>query len=340
METQVKPAFWRDRNVFVTGATGLLGTSLTQRLLELGANVTVLIRDFVPQSHLMTSGAARRTNVVTGSVEDIETIERALNEYEIDTVLHLAAQTIVGTANRNPLSTFEANIKGTWVILEACRRSPLVKRVVVASSDKAYGDCDHLPYDESTPLRGQHPYDVSKSCSDLIAQSYHKSFGLPVAITRCGNFYGGGDLNFNRLIPGTIRSILRGEAPVIRSDGKYIRDYIYVKDGAEAYLLLAQKLEELKLGGHAFNFSYEVQLSVLDVTQKILRLMGREDLQPKVLNEAKNEIRHQFLSADKAKKILGWKPIYDLEPGLKETIESYRRSLSAEAAPAAVPARA
>ncbi len=327
MESMVNPSFWRDRNVFITGCTGLLGTSLTQRLIDLGANVTGLVRDHVPQSYLLTSGSVGRINVVRGAVEDFDAVERAINEYEIDTVLHLAAQTIVGTANRSPLSTFEANIKGTWTVLEACRRSPLVKRVVVASSDKAYGDCDTLPYDESTPLRGQHPYDVSKSCSDLIAQSYHKTYGLPVAITRCGNFYGAGDLNFNRLIPGTIRSIHRGEAPVIRSDGSYIRDYIYVKDGAEAYLLLAEKLEELGLAGQAFNFSYELQLSVLALTQKLLEFMGRTDLKPRILNEAKNEIRHQFLSAEKAKKVLGWKPVYQLDPGLRETIEWYRRFL-------------
>jgi CDP-glucose 4,6-dehydratase len=326
----ISAAFWRDRNVFVTGGTGLLGTTLTQRLVDLGANVTGLVRDHVPQSYLVTSGFINRINVVRGSVEEYELLERVLNEYEVDTVLHLAAQTIVGTANRNPLSTFESNVKGTWSVLEACRRNPLVKRIVVASSDKAYGECEKLPYDESTPLRGQHPYDVSKSCADLIAQGYHKTFGLPVCVTRCGNFYGPGDLNFNRLIPGTIRSVLRNQAPVIRSDGSYIRDYIYVKDGAEAYLLLAERMEELKLEGQAFNFSYELQLSVVDLTRRILRLMEREDLKPRILNEARNEIRHQYLSAGKAKKVLGWKPLYDLDTGLLETIKWYRRSIGAD----------
>ena len=323
MESQVKPKFWRDRTVLVTGCTGLLGTALTQRLVELGAQVTGLIRDFVPQSHLLGSGTVQKINVVAGAVEDQALVERTINEYEVDTVLHLAAQTIVGTANRNPTSTFEANVKGTWSVLEACRRSPTVKRIVVASSDKAYGACDTLPYDESTPLQGQHPYDVSKSCADLISQSYYNTYKLPVAITRCGNFYGPGDLNFNRLIPGTIRSILRDEAPVIRSDGKYIRDYIFVKDGAEAYLLLAQQLEEQKLGGQAFNFSYELQLSVLDMTNKILSLMKAERLKPKILNEAMHEIKHQFLSAAKAKKELNWKPVYSLDQGLRETIAWY-----------------
>jgi len=326
----VTKKFWQDRNVFVTGCTGLLGTTLTQRLVDLGANVTGLIRDHVPQSYLVTSGFINRINVVRGSVEEYELIERVLNEYEIDTLLHLAAQTIVSTANRNPLSTFESNVKGTWTVLEACRRNPLVKRIVVASSDKAYGDCDTLPYDESTPLKGQHPYDVSKSCSDLIAQSYHKTYGLPVAITRCGNFYGPGDLNFNRLIPGTIRSAVRGQRPIIRSDGSYIRDYIYVKDGAEAYLLLAEKLEEQELGGEAFNFSYELQISVLQMVRKILAMAGRPDLEPVVLNEAKNEIRHQFLSAEKAKRVLGWAPVYELDKGLQETIAWYREFLKTE----------
>lgn len=324
MESLVKTSFWRDRPVFVTGCTGLLGAALTQRLVELGAEVTGLIRDDVPHSSLISSGISGKINAVHGTVEDYDLVERALNEYEIDTVFHLAAQTIVGTANRNPVSTFESNIKGTWSVLEACRRNPLVKRIAVASSDKAYGACDKLPYDESTPLRGQHPYDVSKSCADLISQSYCITYKLPVVITRCGNFYGAGDLNFNRLIPGTIRSVIRGEAPLIRSDGSYIRDYLYVKDGAEAYILLVQRLEELGLAGQAFNFSYELQISVLDMTNKILSLMDAKDLRPKILNEAAHEIKHQYLSAAKARKVLGWKPLFNLEQGLTETINWYR----------------
>ena len=202
-------------------------------------------------------------------------MERALGEYEIDTVFHLAAQTIVGIANRNPVSTFEANIQGTWSVLEACRRSPAVKQVVLASSDKAYGDQEHLPYDEDTPLQGRHPYDVSKSCADLIAHTYAVSYGLPVAITRCGNFYGGGDLNWNRIVPGTIRSVLRGQRPVIRSDGKFVRDYFYVEDGANAYMVLAEALARRPdLRGEAFNFSNEIQVTVLDLVQAILQKMG------------------------------------------------------------------
>ncbi len=317
--------FWKDRNVLVTGCTGLLGSQLTQLLTEKNANVIGLVRDQVPRSNLVKTGVMDRINVVRGCVEDFFTVERALNEYEIDTVFHLAAQTIVGIANRNPLSTFEANIKGTWCVLESCRRVPTVKRVVVASSDKAYGDQEKLPYDEAAPLRGSHPYDVSKSCADLLASTYYATYKLPVCVTRCGNFYGPGDLNFNRIVPGTIRSILNNEAPVIRSDGSYIRDYFYVKDGALAYMHLAEKMEDAKIHGEAFNFSTELQISVLDLTKKILQIMGREDLQPVILNEAKNEIKHQYLSAKKAHSLLGWKPKYELDDALKETVEWYKK---------------
>ena len=233
-------------------------------------------------------------------------LERALGEYEIDTVIHLAAQTIVTIANRNPISTFETNIAGTWNLLEACRRSPKVKQIVMASSDKAYGDQEILPYNEDTPLQGQHPYDVSKSAADLIAATYAKSYDLPVAITRCGNFYGGGDLNWNRIIPGTIRSILRGQRPIIRSDGEYIRDYFYVEDGAAAYMLLAEQLAARpELKGQAFNFSNEIQVTVSQIVSEIIKLMG-SNLQPDIRNEVTNEIRHQYLSAEKARHELNW----------------------------------
>lgn len=319
--------FWKDRNVFVTGCTGLLGSHLAVFLVERGANVIGLVRDTVPKSLLVRSGTLERITAVRGSVEDYLILERILTEYEIDTVFHLAAQTIVGIANRNPLSTFESNIKGTWCLLEACRRAPTVTRIVVASSDKAYGEQEHLPYEESAPLQGSHPYDVSKSCADLIAQTYHRTFGLPVCVTRCGNFYGPGDLNFNRIVPGTIRSILNNEAPVIRSDGSYIRDYFYVKDGALAYMHLAEKMDDSRIHGEAFNFSNELQISVLDLTNRILALMNRTDLRPKILNEVRNEIKHQYLSARKAREMLGWKPSYTLEEGLRETIEWYRNNL-------------
>src|SRR5437764_3838951 len=266
--------FWLDRPVFVTGGTGLVGSWLVHRLTQLGSQVVCLIRDWVPQSELIRSSDLQKVVTVRGDVQDQALLERTLGEHEINTVIHLAAQTIVGIANRNPVSTFETNIRGTWALLEACRRSPLVRQIVVASSDKAYGDQVKLPYDEDTPLQGQHPYDVSKSCADLIAQTYAVSYGLPVVVTRCGNFYGGGDLNWNRIVPGTIRSVLRGQRPVIRSDGLNVRDYFYVEDGAAAYTLLAEKMAaDPTLRGEAFNFSNEIQVTVLDLVRRILRLM-------------------------------------------------------------------
>lgn len=317
-------SFWRDRPTFVTGATGLVGSWLVERLLRAGADVVCLVRDWSPSSRLASNGELDRVKIVRGDVCDQALMERALGEYEIDTVIHLAAQTIVGIANRNPISTFEANIQGTWALLEACRRSPMVKQIAIASSDKAYGDQEILPYSEDTPLQGQHPYDVSKSCADLISFTYAKSYGLPVGITRCGNFYGGGDLNWNRIVPGTIRSILRGEAPVIRSDGKFVRDYFYVEDGAIAYMTLVEALAERpELKGEAFNFSNELQITVLELTEQILKRMN-SDLMPQVLNQASNEIRDQHLSAEKARRMLDWAPQFNLDAGLDHTIEWYR----------------
>ena len=316
--------FWRDRSVFVTGATGLVGSWLIRQLLEAEADVVCLVRDWIPNSELVRTNLIDKVKVVRGDVREQETLERALGEYEVDTVIHLAAQTIVGIANRNPISTFETNIQGTWALLEACRRSPLVKQIIVASSDKAYGDQEILPYDENTPLQGTHPYDVSKSCGDLIAHTYAKTYNLPVVITRCGNFYGGGDLNWNRIVPGTIRSVLRGNRPIIRSDGTFIRDYFYVEDGAAAYMLLAEKLAENRnLIGEAFNFSNEIQVTVLDLTNKILELMNSK-FEPEVLNQASNEILHQYLSAEKARKMLDWSPIFTLDEGLEKTIAWYQ----------------
>ena len=321
----MKNEFWKDRRVFITGCTGLLGSWLTKILVERGADVTGLIRDIVPRSNLNWTGFNNKINIVRGELEDYPLLERTLNEYEIDTVFHLGAQTIVGIANRNPLSTFESNIKGTWNILEACRRTNTVLRIIVASSDKAYGEHDNLPYNESCSLIGCHPYDVSKSCADLIAAAYFQTYKVPVCVTRCGNFYGGGDLNFNRIVPGTIRSVIRNQRPVIRSDGKLIRDYIFILDAVEAYIMLAEKMDDKKIHGEAFNFSNEIQMTVLEITQKILNLMNREDLQPEVLNIASGEIKHQYLSAQKARKILGWKPKYSMEEGMKETISWYQQ---------------
>lgn len=317
-------SFWRDRPTLITGATGLVGGWLTKKLLEMDAEAVCLVRDWVPQSELVRSGNLELARVVRGDIRDQALIERTLGEYEIDTVFHLAAQTIVGVANRNPVGTFEANIAGTWCVLEAVRRSPKVKQVVIASSDKAYGDQETLPYSEETPLQGQHPYDVSKSCADLIAHTYAKSYGLPVAITRCGNFYGGGDLNWNRIVPGSVRSLLRGERPIIRSDGLFVRDYFYVEDGVAAYMMLAEQLASYpELAGQAFNFSNEIQVTVLELVQLITEMMG-SSLQPEVRNEACNEIRHQYLSAEKARRALNWSPLYTLEMGLQETVNWYR----------------
>lgn len=325
-------AFWTDRPTLVTGATGLVGYWLTRALADAGADVVCLVRDWVPQSELVRTGLDQRVKTVRGDVRDQALLERVIGEYEIDTVMHLAAQTIVGIANRNPVSTFESNIQGTWALLEACRRSPSVKQVVFASSDKAYGDCETLPYDESTPLVGRHPYDVSKSCADLIAQSYATTYGLPVTITRCGNFYGGGDLNWNRIVPGTVRSVARGQRPVIRSDGTYIRDYFYVEDGAAAYMLLAEKMAaDPSLAGHAFNFSNEIQVPVRDLVDRVLRAMGSE-LEPDVRNEAQHEIKHQYLSAAKAREVLGWSPLFTLDEGLERTIAWYGDFLRREGA--------
>ncbi|MEK4323814.1 MULTISPECIES: GDP-mannose 4,6-dehydratase [Bacillus] len=315
--------FWNGKNVFVTGCTGLLGSYLVKELIDQGANVTGLVRDQVPRSNLYQGSQFEKMNVVQGALEDMQTIERALGEYEIDTVFHLAAQAIVGVANRHPVSTFEANILGTWNVLEACRRQPLIKRVIVASSDKAYGDQEQLPYDEDMPLNGKHPYDVSKSCADLISHTYYNTYGLPVCITRCGNLYGGGDLNFNRIIPQTIQLVLEGKAPEIRSDGTFIRDYFYIEDAVKAYLLLAEKMEEKGLVGEAFNFSNEIQLTVLELVDKILKAMGSE-LKPRILNQGTHEIKHQYLSAEKARKLLDWKPDYSIDEGLEKTIEWYR----------------
>jgi len=320
----VQRSFWSGRPVLVTGGTGLVGSWLTSKLREAGADTVCLIRDWVPQSELVRSGTIDQVTVVRGDIRDRDLIERTLGEYEIDTVIHLAAQTIVGIANRNPVSTFESNIQGTWNLLEACRRSPAVRSIVVASSDKAYGDQEELPYDESTPLEGRHPYDVSKSCADLIAQAYAKTYDLPVSVTRCGNFYGGGDLNWNRIVPGTIRSVIRGERPVIRSDGQFVRDYFYVEDGAAAYLLLAEQLHgRSELRGQAFNFSNEIQVTVCELVQRILRLMG-SDLEAEIRNEASNEIRHQYLNASRAREMLGWAPLFTLDQGLERTLAWYR----------------
>jgi CDP-glucose 4,6-dehydratase len=316
--------FWIERRVFVTGCTGILGSWLTLALLEAGADVVGLIRDRVPLSNLRLSGAEQRITAVDGDIADGELLERVLNEYEIEVVFHLAAQPLVRLANRAPLGTFETNIRGTWLLLEACRRSPTVKRIVIASSDKAYGDQDTLPYSETAPLQGRHPYDVSKSCADLIAQAYYTTYRLPVAVTRCGNIYGGGDLNWDRIVPGTMRSVLRGEAPVIRSDGTLLRDYLHVADIVEGYLRLAERLEDPALHGEAFNFGMDDPKTVLEIAQAIIAISDCRDLEPIVLNQASHEIGRQYLASDKAHRLLDWRAQYSLEEGLRKTLAWYR----------------
>jgi CDP-glucose 4,6-dehydratase len=316
---------WTDRRVFVTGATGIVGSALVRHLLDRGAYVVALVRDWDPQSEVVRSGTIQRASVVNGRLEDYGSLERAINEHEIDTVFHLGAQPIVTTALRNPLPTFEANIRGSYNLLEACRvHGALVKRVVVASSDKAYGDAPVLPYTEEMPPLGRHPYDVSKSCTDLLALSYAHTYGLPVTVARCGNIYGGGDLNWSRIVPGTIRSLWLGERPIVRSNGLFTRDYLYVEDVSDAYRILAERCTDDGVRGEAFNFSPETRVSVLEIVAAIQRLMGREDLPPLVLDEVRAEIKDQYLDSRKASERLGWQARYQLEAGLRETIGWYR----------------
>lgn len=333
-------SFWKDRNVFVTGATGLLGSWMVKELIGRGANVISLMRDWVPDSNFNELGFFETTTVVRGELEDYTVLLRALNEYEVDSVFHLGAQAIVGTATRSALSTFESNVRGTWNLLEACRScSKTVERIVVASSDKAYGHSDRLPYREDAPLQGRYPYEVSKSCADLISLSYFHAYRTPLAITRCGNLFGGGDLNFNRLIPGTIRSALMDQPPVIRSDGTYVRDYFYVQDAVRAYLKLAEHLPGEGFVGEAFNFGNETPISVLDAVDQILDLMDRRSLGIEILNESQGEIAEQYLDCTKARNRLGWRPEFTFEQALRETILWYKDHLQPESKPAPEPVR-
>jgi CDP-glucose 4,6-dehydratase len=316
---------WSGRRVLVTGATGMVGSWLVKDLLAGGAHVVALVLDLDPQSELVRSGDLERCAVVNGALEDVATLERAVVVHEVDTVFHLGAQTIVGVAHRSPLGTWEANVRGTYNLLEVCRRhADLVQRIVVASSDKAYGESTKLPYTEETPLAARHPYEVSKAAADLIAQSYHHTYGLPVAIARCGNIYGGGDLNWSRIVPGTVRSFLREERPVLRSDGSFVRD------ASAAYLALAEAVDRDGVGGDAFNFSDETPLTVLELVGAIAERMGKVALQPVVLDAAVGEIRDQVLSAAKARSVLGWRPQHDLAAGLDETIAWYTRYLASD----------
>lgn len=331
MPAQVNRKHWNGRAVFVTGATGLLGGWAVLRLLEMGARVVALVRDRVPNSVFFEEGLFANVTTVHGALEDATAVYRAVTEYEIDTVFHFAAQPIVGVAKVDPVGTFRANIEGTWNVLDAARRSK-VKQVLIASSDKAYGESANLPYTEDHPLQGRYPYDVSKSCADLLAQTYLATYAMPVSIVRCANLFGGGDLNFNRVIPGVINATLENERFVIRSDGQFVRDYLYVKDAADAYLHLAQSLAEGAPQG-PYNFSLEAKLTVLDVVNEVLSIMGRTGLEPVILNQASAEIREQYMVCDKAHSLLGWMPAYSMRDGLRETIDWYRAHLGVKEQP-------
>ena len=329
LEIMVK-RYWEDRKVFVTGATGLVGGWLIKKLIELNSDVVVLIRDFVPNSTFMKQKFFEKVTVINGDLSDSVFLRRVLNEYEVTNIIHLASQTTVPIANRSPISTYESNIRGTWNLLEASNfEKKIIKSVVIASSDKAYGESRTLPYTEETPLNAIYPYDVSKACADLISRSYANVFDVPVAITRCGNFFGGGDLNWNRLIPGTIRSLIKKQQPIIRSNGNLIRDYIYVEDVVSAYIKLSEFLSHnIEIKVQAFNFSNESKKTVLDITNLIIKLI-KSNLEPIIMNEGENEISEQFLDASKAKKNLGWQPEYKIEEGLRKTINWYKEYFDA-----------
>ncbi len=329
MEDLDRINFWKNRRVFVTGSTGVIGLNLINRLVSYGAEVTALVRDWVPQAiHLggwLSAGSD--VNIVRGELEDYFFIQRVMSEYEIQYIFHLGAQTIVNIGNASPVTTFKANIEGTWNLLEAVRilkgYSDTVEAVCVASSDKAYGSSRTLPYTEDMPLCGEHPYDVSKSCTDLIAQCYGKTYDLPVSIARMGNIYGPGDLNFSRIIPGTIRSILEERMPEIRSNGTPVREYFFVEDAVNAYLSLAEHTRTMNRHGEAFNFSSGEKMSVTEVVRHIITTMGFKR-EPVILNTSRNEIQEQYLSIRKAQNVLDWQPEYPFEKGLLKTIEWYK----------------
>ncbi len=323
-------SYWEERNVLVTGANGFLGSWVSKRLVEEGASVVCFIRDVLPKSFFNLSGTVDKVVMAYGTLEDYLSIERVFNEFEVDCCFHLGAQAIVGTAERFPLSTYESNIRGTWNVLEAVRRNSRVKGLVVASSDKVYGSKDVLPYAEKDTLGGVNPYDVSKVCVDLLAQSYFHAYGIPVAIARSGNFYGPGDLNFSRVVPGTIRSLVGNQEPVIRSDGTYLRDYFYVEDAAEAFLTLGENLHKDSIKGQAFNFGTEVPTRVIDVVNQLIELSGKKQLKPVILNQAEHEIKAQYLSCGKARELLGWKHTTDLKKGLAKSYSWYQEFFAAE----------
>lgn len=306
----------------------MIGSWLVKELLAADAAVVAFVLDLDPRSELVRSGDIQKVNVVNGELESFATLERAVNVHEVDTVFHLGAQTLVEAAHRFPLATWESNVRGTYNVLETCRvHGDLVRCLVIASSDKAYGESDSLPYTEETEIAARHPYEVSKACGDLIGRSYHHTYGVPVAMARCGNVYGGGDLNWSRIVPGTIRALLREEQPVIRSDGTYVRDYIYVRDAARAYMQLAERVHEDGVRGEVFNFGLESPLTVVELVESIKRLMNRRAVEPVIEARAVGEISAQYLSAKKAQERLDWRPEYGLDAGLSETIDWYRAFL-------------
>jgi CDP-glucose 4,6-dehydratase len=322
----VDTGFWRGRNVLVTGAGGFLASWICKVLVEHEASVVGIVRDTAGERLLNIHCIRDQINLVYGSITDSGLVERVFNEYEIDTCLHLAAQALVVAANRAPLSTFESNIRGTWIVLEAARQCQTLNRIVVASSDKAYGDQKVLPYQEESELAGRYPYDASKVCADVLAQSYAVTYELPVAVTRCANIYGGGDLNWSRIIPGTVRSVLRNERPIIRSDGSMERDYIYIRDAVDAYMVLGQRVAEEGVRGRAYNFGSSQAISVLDLVEKILAI-AKSELKPRILGMASGEIDRQFLDSSRAQSVLGWEPKISLEEGLSSTIRWYTEFL-------------
>jgi len=319
--------FWNGKNVLVTGADGFIGSWVAKTLIEKDANVITIVRDIKKKNNIDILNIKNNIDIILGDIVNYDNCGRTINEYNIDTVFHIAAQAIVGPANKSPLSTFESNIKGTWNILEACRLNGNVKRIVVASSDKAYAQQKNLPYTEESPLLGYYPYDASKACADILARCYFKTYSIPLAITRNANTYGPADMNFSRIIPDTIKSVIEGKQPVIRSDGSLERDYMFIKDAVSSYLTLAENLHRKEIIGQAFNFGSEEKISVLDLFKKILKIMGKEDVKPKILGQAKNEIDRQYLSIEKAKKLLNWTPKHNIDEGLRETLDWYRAYL-------------
>jgi CDP-glucose 4,6-dehydratase len=322
---------WKNRNVLITGATGFLGTWLSKDLIDRGANVIALVRDDIPNMPMRTMGIYDKlAAAVDGDITDYQSTKRVFSEYEIDTCFHLAAQTIVGVAKNNPTNTFKVNILGSWNIFEAARTTEQLKSIVIASTDKVYGEPIKLPITEDHPLLAAYPYDASKACVERLARTYFSTYRLPIAITRCCNIYGGGDLNFSRIIPGTIRSIISNQDPVLRSDGTPVRDFIYVKDAASAYVTLAENMEKKGVKGEAFNFGSNAPINMLDLVKSIIKASGRKNLKPDVQGKKKPdaEIDEQYLSSEKANLVLGWKPKFGLDAGLKETIRWYEDYLS------------